>query len=574
MTNVSRPYRRCGRRRASVLLLVLMAIIIMTLTTSSYLLLMRNEHMAARYGGNHLQADLLAQSGVDYLSVFLAQTQTDIQLQGGLISNPQTFQDVLVVDDGLATYRGRFTVIAPDQVQGNYQNVRCGLENESAKLNLNTLVSSEGSGGSGGQGGGQGAGAGGGGAGGGGPAGGGQSGGGGPGGGPTGGSGGGQSGSQSAVNVMPPRDRLMLIPGMTDEIADAILDWLDEDDDTRTFGAEADYYQSLATPYAPANGPMANLDELLMVRGVTPQLLYGLDTNRNYLVDPDEQAYAAIAATDNTVGQLNRGWSAFLTVHSAESNLDADGEAKIDLNGSDLETLHGELSTALGPAQANFIVAFRQFGAADESATGDAADAESIEIDFEKESQSEISSLLDLVAARVSVEGAQGQPAQLIESPWTDDPGTYQVALADLMDAATTDSAGRTTGRINVNQASLPVLMTVPGMTDVIANQIVARRTPEIDRVAGDQRHPTWLVADGVMDLAELKPMFPLITTGGDVYSCQVIGYFDAGTARARAHVILDRTGETTKLVAWQDLSKLGPGFARGTLSTVVQEPE
>ena len=45
-------------------------------------------------------------------------------------------------------------------------------------------------------------------------------------------------------------------------------------------GAESDYYGSLSPPYAPRNGPPVTIEELLLVRGVTPQLLFGLDAAR------------------------------------------------------------------------------------------------------------------------------------------------------------------------------------------------------------------------------------------------------------------------------------------------------
>lgn len=549
-------------RRASVLLLVLVAIVIMTLTTSSYLLLMRNEHIASRYSGNHLQAEMLARSGIDYLRTFLSQTPSEVELQGGLLSNPSSLQDVLVLDDELPNYRGRFTVVTADQVQGYYQNIRYGLENESTKLNLNSLLASESeSGGSGGAGGGGAA-----------------------GGGAGAGASGGLGESSQAEEILSPHDRLMLIPGMNDEVADAILDWLDEDDDARTYGAEADHYQSLATPYLPANGPIKNLDELLLVRGVTPELLYGLDVNRNFQVDADEQPTGALAELDNTNGQLNRGWSAYLTVHSYKANLDPDGEAKINVNDSELQTLHGELVTGLGQAEANFIIAFRQFGAADASSSssgpgvsvggggGSPQSAESITINFDTEAQNEIASLLDLVDARVSVQGEQGQPAQLIESPWTSEPGILSTTFAELQDAATSESGEVTAGQININQASMPVLMTIPGMTEVAANQILAARDPAVDLVAGEQRHPSWLLADGIFELEDFKPMFPLLTTGGDVFSCQVVGFFDAGTARTRLRVLIDRSGDTAKLLRCQDLSQLGPGFSRSVLTTFVPE--
>ncbi len=82
------------------------------------------------------------------------------------------------------------------------------------------------------------------------------------------------------------------------------------------------------------------------------------------------------------------------------------------------------------------------------------------------------------------------------------------------------------------------------------------------------------------MTLDELKPMFPWITTGGDVYSGQIVGYFDAGTARARARaeIVLDRSGtqegKPARLLSWKDLGKLGPGFSRTVLSTLVEPDE
>ena len=41
---------------------------------------------------------------------------------------------------------------------------------------------------------------------------------------------------------------LLTLPGMTEDVADAILDWLDEDEEVRPFGAEAEYYSTLPTP--------------------------------------------------------------------------------------------------------------------------------------------------------------------------------------------------------------------------------------------------------------------------------------------------------------------------------------
>jgi general secretion pathway protein K len=64
-------------------------------------------------------------------------------------------------------------------------------------------------------------------------------------------------------------------------IVDSILDWYDnegeEDEITHPNGAEADYYAGLPQPYPIKNGRFDSLEELLLVRGVTPELFYGVD---------------------------------------------------------------------------------------------------------------------------------------------------------------------------------------------------------------------------------------------------------------------------------------------------------
>jgi general secretion pathway protein K len=81
-------------------------------------------------------------------------------------------------------------------------------------------------------------------------------------------------------------NRLMEVLGVDptegDVIVDSIIDWVDDNDAHRLNGAEDDYYQSLSPPYRAKNGPFDRVDELLLVRGVTPEIFYGTsasDTN-------------------------------------------------------------------------------------------------------------------------------------------------------------------------------------------------------------------------------------------------------------------------------------------------------
>lgn len=59
-------------------------------------------------------------------------------------------------------------------------------------------------------------------------------------------------------------------------IVNSILDWIDRDDNTRVQGAESDVYQALNPPYYAKNGPIDDLSELLLVKGINPELAAGL----------------------------------------------------------------------------------------------------------------------------------------------------------------------------------------------------------------------------------------------------------------------------------------------------------
>jgi general secretion pathway protein K len=60
-----------------------------------------------------------------------------------------------------------------------------------------------------------------------------------------------------------------------DIVADSIMDWKDPDDLHRLNGAESDYYQSLPKPYQAKDANLDSIEELLLIRGVTPELYYG-----------------------------------------------------------------------------------------------------------------------------------------------------------------------------------------------------------------------------------------------------------------------------------------------------------
>jgi general secretion pathway protein K len=59
-----------------------------------------------------------------------------------------------------------------------------------------------------------------------------------------------------------------------DSVSDAIIDWRDTDDLPLLNGAESDYYRSLPGSYSSKNALFHTMEELLLVRGITPEILY------------------------------------------------------------------------------------------------------------------------------------------------------------------------------------------------------------------------------------------------------------------------------------------------------------
>lgn len=60
-----------------------------------------------------------------------------------------------------------------------------------------------------------------------------------------------------------------------DVIVDSIRDWLDANEEHHLNGAESDYYMALPVPYRSKNANLDAVEELLQVRGVTREILYG-----------------------------------------------------------------------------------------------------------------------------------------------------------------------------------------------------------------------------------------------------------------------------------------------------------
>lgn len=520
-----------SQRRGVLLMVVLVVVALMSIANLSYYDWTFAERKAADSAARREQARAAVESGVEMLRVYLAQDDSTIDQDGGLYTNPARFRAVLFVDDPAAELRVRGAAVAPDWGSLSLQGYRFGFEDDSGRLNLNTLLVTE------------------------------------------------------TRETDAGRDQLLALPGMTESIADSILDWLDEDDQPRTLGAERDYYATLDPPRLPANGPLATIEQMLLIKGVTPELLWGVDQNRNHEASAAELQGVPMPV-DNSSGALNGGWASMLTLYSAEANQQAGGSPKINVNADDLQQLHTDIEQVLGVEAANFVVAYRQGGAEEEDdqdefdddpeqptevqGLGDSdggfameeKDSSQINIDFEAPAAVAIQDPLDLVGVTVRVvEDGELQPT-IVDSPWQESNGSMASGLPDLMATLTTTDAESIPGRINVNQAPRYVLDGIPNMPLGTVDAIVANRDPAAGTTRPERLQATWLLSEGYLDLEQMRAIAPYVTGQGAVYRTQLVAGYEQGGPVQRVEVVIDTTAAVPTVPMQRDLSPLGAGFA------------
>jgi uncharacterized membrane protein YgcG len=593
-------------RRGSVLLIVLVIVALLTLAAYNYTQMMMTENEATTMYGSDIQAREAADSGVEYVATIL-DNRTDPALEN-LQHNPSLFMGKTVVPSPRARGTARFSVIAPVEQATHGNAIRYGLMDESAKLNLNLLLT--------------------------------------------------MKLDDDEIHTL-----LLNIPGMTIEVADCILDWIDTDDTKRPYGAESEIYEAMSPPYRAKNGPLESLDELLMVQGVTPALLYGEDANRNGLLDPNENDGDASPPLDNHNGVLDHGWVSFLTAYSRESNLRADGRPKIHLNNGLLTDLYDEVEDEYGEAIAKFIIAIRLNGpksTAPATTTSKSASTSSSSKSSGSSSSSGGSSTAGgksgssgstsagksggstsggssssggkTVSGSSSAQGQQQQQQAAIQgltkaiasaalspggkvtrggidisaggsytitspwtlfgavanaqvngastdmpSPWPADPNQLKAVIVKLMDTFTLSNDEYLDGRININQARREILLGIPVLTEELVDKIILAQkldsngqpSPEVL-----QQHNTigWLYFEGLVDIPTMATLEPYFTSRGDVYRAQIFGFYDGGGPITRLEAMIDATQKPPRVIFQRDLNDLGHGYSRMQIFPVIRQ--
>jgi len=494
--------RTSAPRRGFVLIAVLMVVVVLSLAAYQYSALMDAEAMAAERIRKTAEAKLYADSGLNHFMAYASDKDT---FTGTLNSNPfdnPAFQSVAVNEGGSARGQGRFSLVSLDLTQATSTGsapLRFGVTDEGGKLNINALFALDTSG-----------------------------------------------------KVL--HDALMKLPNMTDEIAWSIVDWIDPDEEPNPGGAESIYYTGRTPPYQCKNAKLDSIEELLLVKGVTPSLLFGNDRNRNGKLDPGE---------DDGTG-FNPGWAAYLTVYSRERNVDNDGNPRININGNDLTTLQTQLTNAVGPDLATFILGYRLFGSGSNNSGGGGGRVQLVMIGSMSDLQNRVqqainsgqqprqrvSSLFSLVNATITIQqnpqggggggggpgggaggggggggggtrprgdndaddiggggtgtgGRQPQPKQptpkggnqaqisiRFPSPLADKSQQADL-LGKLLDKTTTQQGMELPARVNVNTAPREVLMSLPGLQEADADAIIAKRPQYLNGEGPDTNFAT-----------------------------------------------------------------------------------
>lgn len=315
-------------------------------------------------------------------------------------------------------------------------------------------------------------------------------------------------------------DMLQNLPGMTPELAAAIIDWRDADSNVTTGGAEDDTYQRLNPPYHCKNAPFESLDELRLVYGMSNSVLFGEDLNLNGYLDGNENDGTTTPPDDNADGVLNPGIFEYLTVWTREPGTRTNGSAKVNIG------------TVGFPPPPQLTALFTEKGIS--------------------------SSRAGEIMARLSpASPGRGQPnpppnnfTSLLEFYIRSGMTADEFVLIEG-DISTTN--GVVQGLVNVNTASVAVLSCIPGISTNHAMDIVAYRQSN----AGLTNSVAW-VKDALNDTTAATRAGPYLTGRSYQFTADIAAVGHHGRGYQRERFIFDLSEGTPKIRFRQNLTQFG----------------
>lgn len=503
-------FRVSHSRDGVVLFAVLMVVSILSLAAYQYSDLMSGEARATDRILRTAEARALSDSGIHYCAALLA-TNDNISnlLSNNPYDNPSVFQGIALNEAPSPNRQGRFSIVGFDYntlLAGDRLPIRFGAMDEAGRINLNALMQLDSSG-----------------------------------------------------KIL--HDVLMKLPNMTEEIANSIIDWIDPDENVRSGGAESQYYAARTPPYRCKNAPLDSIEELLLVKGITPELLFGSDRNRNGEFDGDESS---------TAGAFDAGWAPYFTVYSRERNVDSTGAARTNINSRDIQTLATTLPSLVSQDVSDFILGYRLFdivsgnppmGARAGTPAQLATQVRQASGGIFNQPRRSLSSFFSLVNAQVQVT-IQGE-VYLFDSPLKDVAKQREV-FPILFDKCTTQTALDLPGKININTAPRAVLATLPGLEDYVDFLIERRPAPNSAEAADEiYQSPAWLLTEAELKPETLQTIERYITSRTQVYRVQSVGYFDGPGPMVRIEAVIDANGGKPRIIYYRDLTELGHVFRR-----------
>ncbi len=300
-------------------------------------------------------------------------------------------------------------------------------------------------------------------------------------------------------------EMLLRLPGMTSELAASIIDWRDEDTEISAGGAESEYYLLLAEPYNCKDGPLETVEEILLIKGASKELLYGEDTNLNGILDDNENNGDKSEPLDNRNGRLEPGFYDYVTVYSIEANVDSEGGTRININDAE--------------ARADIQAALQEIVKEDRA----------LEIMNAVPTRPDFSSVLDFYS----------------RTDMTAD------EFAQIADQLTTSDEETLPGLVNVNTASKEVLMCLPDLEEKDVDALISYRdsNSELDSVA-------WVTK--VLDPEKATGIGSYITVRSFQYSADIICLSGNGRAYKRYRAVFDTQAGSPQIVYWKSMTHSG----------------
>lgn len=312
------------------------------------------------------------------------------------------------------------------------------------------------------------------------------------------------------------REVLARLPGLTAEIAASIVDWRDADNNLTEGGAESEYYLLLSPSYNCKNGPLETVEELLLIKGIDAELLYGEDANRNGVLDANENDGSTSEPSDNRDGKLDPGLAPFVTVYSWQPNASG-GRHPVNVNEASTPALSRVFQGVISGSRLTTVLQAARTGRP-------------------------FRNLLDFYI-RTGLKPEEFNP---------------------VADQLTTQRDQTIKGLVNVNTAPREVLACLPGLEeDKDLEALLAKRADE----QTDLSSIAWVAE--ALPAAKATELGDVITARSFQVSADIVAASGDGRAFKRYRVVIDAAVSPPRVLYWKELTDLGWPLSDEVLTAV-----